>query len=111
MIKRDALLFALTFHVGAENGIHAKDLARGLAGPDAGPGDERQLRQVIEQLRREGYAICGTPKTGYHMAENDAELNRTCEYLYSRAMCTLTQVAAMKRVSLPDLRGQLKLPT
>jgi hypothetical protein len=31
-------------------------------------------------------------------------------FLYHRAMTSLKQVAAMKRVSLPDFRGQLNLP-
>jgi hypothetical protein len=44
------------------------------------------------------------------LAATEEELNRTCLYLHDRAMTSLRQVAAMKRVSLPDLRGQLRLP-
>jgi hypothetical protein len=68
------------------------------------------VRKAIEELRREGHRICATPETGYFMAANDDELDRTCGFLYARAMTSLTQVAAMKRVALPDLRGQLRLP-
>jgi hypothetical protein len=35
----------------------------------------------------------------------------TCNFLYDRAMTSLRQIATMRRVSLPDLRGQLHLPT
>lgn len=71
---------------------------------------ERHVRRVIEALRRQGVPICGRPGHGYYLASTDAELLDTCEFLYSRAMTTLTQVSAMRRVSLPDLRGQLRLP-
>ena len=70
-----------------------------------------RLRHVIEHLRREGHAICGHPSTGYYIAANEAELDRTCNYLYDRALCSLEQIARMKRVAMPDIRGQLRLPT
>lgn len=114
VITAARVLAALSRHIGAKNGISARLLA--LAVTDLAPGGdtrraERQLRHVITALRLEGQHICGTPETGYFMAENDAELDRTCSFLYERAMTGLQQIARMKRVSLPDLRGQLKLPT
>jgi hypothetical protein len=54
--------------------------------------------------------VCGHPSTGYHLAGTAAELDRTCEFLFGRSMTSLKQVSAMKRVTLPDLRGQLGLP-
>jgi hypothetical protein len=65
---------------------------------------------VVEEARKAGERICATPEAGYYIAETDAELDRTCAFLYSRAMTSLSQIAAMKRVALPDLRGQLRLP-
>lgn len=105
------VLTALSHHIGAGNGIAARDLVRELEDLFALPGGERLLRKTIEELRREGHHICGTPAEGYYMADCEDELDRTCRFLYERAMTTLAQVAAMKRVSLPDLRGQLRLPT
>ncbi|HET8898427.1 MAG TPA: hypothetical protein VFN09_06640 [Rhodanobacteraceae bacterium] len=96
-------------HVGAKNGVSARRLVRIILGIDS-PMAERCLRHVIVALREAGHPIAGTPATGYFLAETDAELEATCEFLYSRAMTTLTQVAALKRVALPDLRGQLRLP-
>lgn len=110
-ISKASLLSALASHVGQNNGVHARDLARKLAGPAATAGTERKLRQVITELRLEGLHICGTPEAGYYLAENAAELNHTCSFLYDRAMASLQQIARMKQVSLPDLRGQLHLPT
>lgn len=108
-ITLEAVLEALARRVGPANGASAKQLAGEILGTVADAGDERKLRQVIEQLRNEGHAVCATPEEGYHHAANADDLNRTCVYLTRRAMTTLRQVAAMKRVAIPDLYGQLGL--
>lgn len=110
LITRDSALLALVAHNGRAHAIHAADLVAEITGSRAGiEAGKRRLRQVIEALRRDGHHVCGLPTSGYYMAMSEAELNLTCAYLYSRSMTTLAQVAAMKRVSLPDLRGQLRL--
>lgn len=96
-------------HAGAENGISAKNIVRTILGIES-PMGERRLRHTIVALREAGHPIAGTPSTGYFLARTDTELDATCEFLYGRAMTTLTQVAALKRVALPDLRGQLRMP-
>ncbi|MEQ9132681.1 MAG: hypothetical protein RJQ08_08570 [Salinisphaeraceae bacterium] len=112
LITRDSALLALACHNGRENAIHASDLVIEITGSrDNVEAGKRRLRHVIEDLRRDGHHVCGLPSFGYYMAMSDAELNATCAYLYSRSMTTLQQVAAMKRVSLPDLRGQLRIDT
>lgn len=105
----ESVLSALSGRIGAANGITARQLAAELTGRvDA--SDERHLRQVIEQLRREGQPICAHPHTGYHVAASANELDRTCDYLLARAMTSLSQIGALKRVAIPDLRGQLRMP-
>lgn len=99
------VLAALAPHVGREAGISASGLARDLS------MTERDVRLAVETLRRDGHHVCATPQTGYFLAASDEELIETCQFLYRRAMCSLTQVAAMRKVSLPDLAGQLRLPT
>lgn len=111
MISAARVLAALTPHTGGEHGVRACDLVREICSGETSPALERQLRHVIEDLRGEGHHICGTPAQGYFIAANDAELLSTCKFLYDRAMSSLKQVAAMRRVSLPDLAGQLRLPT
>jgi len=108
-VTPDTVLHALVQRIGPANGITAGDLAREITGRVA-PADERRLRQVIEQLRLDGHAICATPEAGYHLAANAEDLNRTCVFLVKRLVTTARQVAAMKRVALPDLYGQLGLP-
>ena len=110
-ITADDVLVALSRHIGADLGVGIAALTREVTGEPARPGAERAVRRCIEELRRAGHHICAHPSTGYFIAASEAELLRTCSYLYSRAMCSLAQVAAMRRVSLPDLRGQLRLPT
>lgn len=110
-INRDSVLQALANHIGQERAAHATALVGEIMGAvDDIDHPLRVLRHTIVALRCDGYHVCGHPGFGYYMAENAAEINRTCEFLYSRSMTTLQQVAAMKRVSLPDLRGQLRLP-
>lgn len=110
-ITTDSVLAALAGHVGAVNAAHAEDLVIEITeSADTIEAGKRRLRHVIEELRHAGHHICGLPQYGYYIAAGDAELDTTCSYLYARAMTTLHQVAAMKRVSLPDLRGQLRLP-
>jgi hypothetical protein len=95
---------------GAARGLSAAQMVLQLTGRQYWPAAERALRMMVESLRAEGLPICATPNHGYFWAETPEELDRTCEYLYSRAMTSLTQIARMKRVSVPDLRGQLRMP-
>ncbi len=105
----DDVLRVLRDHVGAENGLTATQLVRKVCGVST-DGGERRLRSVIEQLRLAGHPVAADPAAGYHLAANDSELDAACDFLLSRAMTTLKQIAAMKKVAMPDLRGQLRLP-
>lgn len=110
-VTRNGVLQALANHIGAANAVTVRVLTAEVVGPLlATEGAERAVRHRIEELRAEGHHICAHPATGYHMAATDEELDRTCEYLYARAIGSLQKVAAMKRASLPELRGQLRMP-
>lgn len=109
-ITPDTVLAALTRRVGPANGASVRELATEILGTRSDPADERLLRQVVVKLRRDGHPICATPDEGYHHAANAADLQRTCIHLTKRAMSSIQQVAAMQRVALPDLYGQLGLP-
>lgn len=112
LITRITLKNALAHHIGARNGISARELVREITkSSDVNPAGERRLRDLIVEMRIEGQHICATPTNGYFMAETTAELEKTCSHLKSRAMTGLMQVSAMTRISLPDLVGQQKLPT
>lgn len=110
-ITSDKVLQALSHHIGESNSVCSDRLVSEITQSPSNTVEKRFMRNVIKQLRADGYHICGTPHTGYYMAETMEELNKTCGFLYKRAMCSLTQIAAMKKVSIPDLSGQLNLPT
>lgn len=109
LLSASRVLQLLRGHVGQAHGATAKQLVARLTGRGEYPAAERHLRVVVEQLRMEGYPVCAHPSHGYYLAANDADLELTCDYLRSRAMKSLQQIAAMRRVSLPDLLGQLRL--
>ena len=99
------LLSRLSRHIGEENGIKADDLAREL---DITP---RQVRELVTNLRMEGAHVCGHPKTGYFMAANEEELRKTIDFIKKRSYHGLVMVSRMDKVSIPDLLGQIHLPT
>jgi hypothetical protein len=105
----EAVLTQLQGRRGAVNGITARDLVY-LITQRVSAADERRLRQIVEKLRRDGHPICAHPALGYHFAADASELDRACSFLLGRAMTSLQQISAMKRVALPDLYGQLGLP-
>lgn len=103
--SRTDLQALLQHHIGAENGATAKALAERLECA------ERDVRFLITELRMDGVAVCGHPKTGYFIAASAEELERTCAFLRSRAMHSLTLESKLRHVPLPDLVGQLRLKT
>lgn len=110
ILSRDTVLIALSEHIGAPRGVSAAELVREITGstlPDVAA--ERYLREIIVSLRLDGFHVCAHPARGYFMAADIDELNQTCRFLFDRSMTSLKQVAAMKRVALPDLEGQLRL--
>jgi hypothetical protein len=106
------VLTALSHHIGKANGIHVGPLVMRITGlAQRNEPVERRVRQIVAELRMDGNHICAHPASGYFMAESAEELNDTCEFLYERAMTSLNQISRMKQISMPDLRGQLHLPT
>lgn len=105
----DTVLAVLQHCVGENRGRTAEELARAVTGRTC-PADQRKLRQVIEALRTAGHAVCANPTHGYFMAATEGELVKECNFLLDRANTSIRQIAAMKRVAMPDLRGQLGLP-
>lgn len=109
-INRESVLAELSRHIGKANGITCADLVRAITWKAPSEGDKRRLRHVIEELRMEGHHICGHPSSGYFIARNEAELNETCKFLADRALTSLAQAARMKKLAIPDIHGQLRLP-
>jgi DNA-binding FadR family transcriptional regulator len=97
-----ALLQALK--PGASNGKHERDLVREL------DVKGRAIREAVNALRREGVAICGTPKTGYFIARTLEETEETWAFMNKRSMNWLETRRAFKRARA-ELAGQRRLKT
>lgn len=110
-INRDTLLATLRNHIGRARGVTVTALAREVLGTEPSRGDERVVRRLVVELRLDGHHVCAHPASGYYLAASPEELADTIAFLRDRAMSSLEQIAAMKRVSVPDLWGQLRLPT
>jgi biotin operon repressor len=92
-------------HIGRHNGIAAELLALVLG------CEARHVRALVTELREQGVAVCGHPKTGYFIAQTPEELESTCQFLRSRAMHSLVLESKLRHVPLPELLGQLRLKT
>lgn len=99
------VLAALAHHVGRAQGVAAHLLAAAVGIP------ERRLRACISTLREEGIAVCGHPASGYFIARTAEELDESCRFLRARALHSLALEARLRKIPLPDLIGQLHLPT
>jgi biotin operon repressor len=105
MKTTDDLLSVLIRHVGRDNGITVDYLADelGITG--------RQVRALVSALRMTGHHICGHPRDGYYIAANADEMRQTIDFMTHRAMHTLTLVSRMTNIAMPDLLGQIHVPT
>jgi biotin operon repressor len=92
-------------HTGRDRGVSAAELAKTL-----GIG-ERELRKLISSAREDGVLIAGHPSTGYYIAATAEEVEQYCEFLIHRAVHSLKLVSRAKNIGLPQLLGQLNLPT
>ncbi|NKB37894.1 MAG: hypothetical protein GKR93_12130 [Gammaproteobacteria bacterium] len=108
VLTKQTVLAELHWHHGKRYGITAEQLVKAIL-HETRPSDLRRLRQIIESLRQEGQHICGHPRDGYYIAESVEELEETCTYLFKRSITSIKQIAAMKKLSLPDLAGQLRI--
>lgn len=112
---KQRVLEVLARHVGKANAITMADLTSAVQRCQVTPSrrydESRIVRSVVEQLRREGHAIChhNGRGGGYFMAASDAELADTAQWFRQRAMSAFRQEAALKRISLTDLVEQLHL--
>ncbi len=70
---------------------------------------ERAIRQAIKHLVTEhGVAIASGPE-GYYTPVTPEELARCCDYYHSYAMSCLTVESRLRKVSMPELLGQIRM--
>lgn len=105
MKTKNDLLSLLAHRVGVHHGTPVQTLAELLR------ATPREVRKLVSDLRMDGVAVCGTPKTGYYIAANQAELEATCQFLRGRALHSLQLESRLRNIPMPDLIGQLHLNT
>jgi len=105
VIDKHKLLAFLQGHIGAASGVSAATLAQLFH------ITPRHVRELVTELRLEGVAVCGRPKTGYFIAATGEEIEATCQFLRSRAMHSLTLESALRETTLGELLGQMRLKT
>lgn len=112
--RRGSILAALTGHIGEPNAIGMGELYELVYGePWANRiNDTRALRKAITDLRDEGVAICSVATSyggGYYLAAAGSELAGYMRRNERQALRKLMRNAKMKKVSLPDYLGQMRL--
>ena len=100
-ITTDQLLSALSHHKGQSKGIHVRELAMQVYGELTVTGaQERAVRKLVNDLRMDGQPICAHPAHGYFIADCQADLDHTINFLHARAMSSLLAVSRLKRISV-----------
>lgn len=81
-------------------GIHQKDISSNTG------FSTRDVRHIIQRLRDDGYAICGTPNDGYWITQTSFELNDTIAKMRShieQSKDTLNAlIEAQKRLEIKE---------
>ncbi len=112
---RARLLTVMTRHVGASRAIGMGELYSLIFGKEwrNRQNDTRALRKLITDARREGIPICsrccGTGTYGYFLAAAGSEMTDYIERLVKQGLKKLVQAARLKKISLPELLGQMAL--
>lgn len=112
--NRHKLLSTLSSHIGMVNAISMTALFEAVF---ERPWDDhinatRSLRHLITAMREEGVPICSVSSMnggGYYLAAAGSELADFLRKTERRALLILKRNAAMKKTSLPNYLGQLKI--
>jgi len=56
----------------------------------------RAIRNLVDELIEEGTAVCAHPKTGYYIAETEAEVDATYNFLRNRALHGLKKASQLR---------------
>lgn len=111
---RARLLSILTTHIGETNAISMAELYERVFDKrwHNKVNDTRKLRLLINKMRSEGIAICSTTDKdngGYYLAAAGSEAQDYLRRLERRALRILWRISKIKKVSLPELLGQMRL--
>lgn len=111
---RMKLYMIMLQHVGPDKKIGMGELFEQVFGCQWNHriNDTRPLRKLITEMRKDGQAVMSNTSSsrgGYWIASSASELNAYTEKEKKAAIKVLARLARMKKVSLPDYLGQMKL--
>lgn len=111
---RSRMLATLTGHIGAPHAIGMAALYEAVFDRpwQHRINDTRALRRLVTTMRSEGVPICSVSSSdggGYYLAAAGSELANYLRRTERRALLILQRNARIKRISLPNYLGQLKL--
>jgi len=111
---RAKLLSILTTHIGETNAISMAELYERVFDKKwhNKVNDTRKLRLLVNKMRSEGIAICSTTDRdngGYYLAAAGSEAQDYLRRLERRALKILWRISKIKKISLPELLGQMRL--
>jgi hypothetical protein len=112
--NRNRVLVLLNQHIGAANAISMTELFEAVFNRtwDDHINSTRALRHLITAMRDDGVAICSVSTKsggGYYQPAAGSELTDYLRKNERRALCMLKRNSQMKKISLPEYLGQLKL--
>jgi len=113
-MRKTRILMIMSGHVGQSKRIGMGELYERVFEEtyDHRINDTRRLRRLITELRKDGVAICSRQSKssgGYWLASAGSELASYCETLRSRALGILGMEAKVRKMSLPEMMGQMAL--
>ena len=115
-VYRNKLLAELSGHVSEPNAISMTELFETVYERPWHDrvNDTRNIRELITVMREEGVPICSSFSQnggGYYLAAAGSELANYLRKTERRALLILMRNAKIKKISLPNYLGQLKLET
>jgi len=107
---KSKLLAELSLHVGKDKAIGMGELfERVFDRPYRSRiNDTRPIRTLIDELQKEGVPVCSSQR-GYYLASAHSELAAYCKNLRAQGLRKLKKEANLRKMTLPELLGQLSL--
>ena len=112
--RKSKLMAEMVQHIGGHNAISMAALYQLVYGQQWKNmvNDTRKIRQLVTKLREEGVPICSSKRlnnSGYYLAAAGSELTDYTRRSERSALGILARNAKIKKISLPDYMGQLRL--
>jgi len=94
---------------GRANALHGREVIEGIVGYTS-VSLERDLSEIVKRLRDRGFPVCSDSSNGYWWGVDPSDVAGTISFLWRRAMHSLRQVTKLRKIAMPDVSGQIRLP-